>query len=898
MPRLLPLLLAAPWILGPIVTVVRARFSRSLDDESAEPPPDAPLVSLVIPARNEARNIRRCVGVGARVALSAARGDRRRRPLHRRHRRDRGTSWRRRDSRLRVITPPALPDGWFGKQWACATGAAAARGELLGFMDADTWQAPDLVTRVVNAMRARGSDLLSVAGMQELGSFWERMIQPQIFAIMLQRFGGTELVNRSRSRVAEDRERAVHLGAPRRVRRARRPRRGEARGRGGSGARAALVPRGPHRDAGARPRAALDADVHVAARARRGLGEEHLRGRAQGDAPRRVRPRDLSAAAGDAGPARRGAAARARARAARRRRQRSADVGGDRHGRESGVVAARVPRGCGCRRRTRCCTRSARRWCCTSRSARSRAEGGCGGRSGTTGQGSSVAAAARPGARCSFADARVGPVTNRTQGLPTLRACEPSVTPPRCSAPRSRSTRSSRSPPSSRSSRSRSHSTTPRAPALGIPDDAGEARLVRGRGALRALIVCTRPHGAAACAVHAARVGAQLACGLRALGPARRRPAGGEVGVACWTRSGRAPRLVALVARRDHVVASDAEALAALAASPGDDDLLTHTRWCELLGREALSRRFYRTLEQCVGGLAELTASACTTDDRARARAAGRVAAALPLLPRGEGLARRRPRLPRATVRRVHGARRRLPRARAPAALVRHAQHADPPSRARGARVRRDPVPERRPVRQDGARAAALARSLLRRSARSLLRRRARRVSLHGARGARAMVRGGDRSRDARPRVRVADGVARAAHVGRVLHAAGARGARRGSGALERVSPKAACRAAVVEAALRGDTPSAADAAVAADASSRRSRSSIPPAARARSSCTCSSASPTCTRAGGRRAAGRRGPPRRARARHPRRGRQPDGRVAVRAAALALGRDRERRDGA
>ena len=60
MPRLVPLLLAAPWVIGPIVTLVRARFSRSLDDESAEPPRDAPLVSLVIPARNEAHNIRRC----------------------------------------------------------------------------------------------------------------------------------------------------------------------------------------------------------------------------------------------------------------------------------------------------------------------------------------------------------------------------------------------------------------------------------------------------------------------------------------------------------------------------------------------------------------------------------------------------------------------------------------------------------------------------------------------------------------------------------------------------------------------------------------------------------------------------------------------------------------------
>ena len=197
MSRLVPLLLAAPWVLGPVVTIVRARHSRSLDDESADPPHDAPFVSLVVPARNEAHNIRRCVesalasryphlevivvddhssdATGAIAAELAAR-----------------------DARLRVITPPALPSDWFGKQWACTAGAAAARGELLGFMDADTWQTPDLVTRVVNAMRSRGADLLSVAGMQELGSFWERMIQPQIFAIMLQRFGGTELVNRSR----------------------------------------------------------------------------------------------------------------------------------------------------------------------------------------------------------------------------------------------------------------------------------------------------------------------------------------------------------------------------------------------------------------------------------------------------------------------------------------------------------------------------------------------------------------------------------------------------------------------------------------------------------------------------------------------------------------------------
>jgi len=196
-PRLLPLLLAAPWVVGPIVTLVRARFSRSLDDESAVPPSDPQLVSLVIPARNEERNIRRC----AESALASSYPRLEVIVVDDHSTDDTGaiaSALARADARLRVITPDALPAGWFGKQWACSAGAAAARGELLGFMDADTWQSPDLVTRVVNAMRTRGSDLLSVAGIQELGSFWERLIQPQIFAIMLQRFGGTELVNRSR----------------------------------------------------------------------------------------------------------------------------------------------------------------------------------------------------------------------------------------------------------------------------------------------------------------------------------------------------------------------------------------------------------------------------------------------------------------------------------------------------------------------------------------------------------------------------------------------------------------------------------------------------------------------------------------------------------------------------
>lgn len=188
---------AAPWVLVPLGVALRARDSRELADEPATAPPDAPLVSVIIPARDEARNIARCVrsvlstsypalevividdhssdGTGA-LARHAADGD----------------------PRLRVIDNAPLPAGWFGKQWACASGAAAAQGDILCFADADTLHSPDLVTRAVHAMASRRADMLSVAGRQALGSFWERVIQPLIFTMLLARYGGTEQVSRSK----------------------------------------------------------------------------------------------------------------------------------------------------------------------------------------------------------------------------------------------------------------------------------------------------------------------------------------------------------------------------------------------------------------------------------------------------------------------------------------------------------------------------------------------------------------------------------------------------------------------------------------------------------------------------------------------------------------------------
>jgi chlorobactene glucosyltransferase len=192
-----PIAWSLPWVVGPIAAVVRSLHSRWLDDESAEPPAPAPLVSVIVPARNEKRNIERCLRSVLGTAYPALEvivvDD---------HSTD-GTGEIARaiaqdEARLRVIAAPDLPDGWFGKQWACATGARAAQGPLLLFIDADTRHAPDLVTRAVNAQRGRSADLLTVVGHQEMHSFWERIVQPQFFSLLSLRYGGTEHVSHAR----------------------------------------------------------------------------------------------------------------------------------------------------------------------------------------------------------------------------------------------------------------------------------------------------------------------------------------------------------------------------------------------------------------------------------------------------------------------------------------------------------------------------------------------------------------------------------------------------------------------------------------------------------------------------------------------------------------------------
>ena len=195
-PWILSAIAVVPWALFPLIVLLRMRGATMLSAYAATPPERAVLVSVIVPARNEAHNIEACV----RSIL--------------------GSSWpsievivvndsssdetgaiaaaiARMDTRLHVLDAPPLPDGWMGKQWACHTGAAAARGDFLLFTDADTRYTPELVTRAVNALRARAADLLSVGGAQLMETFWERLLQPHIFWILAARYGSPDTMSRS-----------------------------------------------------------------------------------------------------------------------------------------------------------------------------------------------------------------------------------------------------------------------------------------------------------------------------------------------------------------------------------------------------------------------------------------------------------------------------------------------------------------------------------------------------------------------------------------------------------------------------------------------------------------------------------------------------------------------------
>ncbi len=136
-----------------------------------------PLVSVIVPARNEEASLRACLksllaqtGVSLEVVVV-----------------DDGSTDRTREiaqsfPEVRLVDAGPLPPGWTGKNNAVTAGAKAARGEWLLFTDADTVHKPGSLVLALAEAEKNDAALLSYSPEQEVRGFCEQAVMPVIFA--------------------------------------------------------------------------------------------------------------------------------------------------------------------------------------------------------------------------------------------------------------------------------------------------------------------------------------------------------------------------------------------------------------------------------------------------------------------------------------------------------------------------------------------------------------------------------------------------------------------------------------------------------------------------------------------------------------------------------------------
>jgi chlorobactene glucosyltransferase len=168
-----------------VITWLHNQYHLDLLAEPCPPPgDDAALISVILPARNEERNIRECVAglldqtypnyeiivVDDRSTDSTSEILAKVRNLSK--------------DGFRIINGVDLPPGWAGKPHALTQGAEAARGEWLLFVDADTFLSPEALSAAYAKAVETRADLFSVLTRQIMLTFWERTILPLVMTAL------------------------------------------------------------------------------------------------------------------------------------------------------------------------------------------------------------------------------------------------------------------------------------------------------------------------------------------------------------------------------------------------------------------------------------------------------------------------------------------------------------------------------------------------------------------------------------------------------------------------------------------------------------------------------------------------------------------------------------------
>jgi chlorobactene glucosyltransferase len=190
--HVLALIILLAWVMALIRTIVNLTLIPRLRADMR--PAIAPLVSVIIPARDEAHIIERTV----RAFLTQTYANLEVIVINDRSTDGTGDIVRSiHDDRLTVIDGVEPPAGWLGKPWALHQGSGVARGQLLLFVDADLIYAPAAVAAAVAYLQARGVALLSLFPHLEMRGFGEHASMPMM-TMTFHSFLPTWLSNRTR----------------------------------------------------------------------------------------------------------------------------------------------------------------------------------------------------------------------------------------------------------------------------------------------------------------------------------------------------------------------------------------------------------------------------------------------------------------------------------------------------------------------------------------------------------------------------------------------------------------------------------------------------------------------------------------------------------------------------
>ncbi|MFN0117501.1 MAG: glycosyltransferase [Elusimicrobiota bacterium] len=142
------------------------------EENDSEPLETFPLISIIIPARNEEGNLPRLLDSLQKLSypnkeiilIDDQSTDK--------------TAEIARSYPIKLLTGTPLSEGWNGKNWACHQAVLQAQGEYFLFTDADTEHTENSLEKALVAYRHKKADLMSALPYHRNETWWEKMMGP------------------------------------------------------------------------------------------------------------------------------------------------------------------------------------------------------------------------------------------------------------------------------------------------------------------------------------------------------------------------------------------------------------------------------------------------------------------------------------------------------------------------------------------------------------------------------------------------------------------------------------------------------------------------------------------------------------------------------------------------